>query len=190
MARWRYGLAAMALSVGILPGGAAAQTATTTTVAPFSDPACVLFECPPRPPAAFVAGDGGQIQADGSSFCWGVPGDGGLCADSHYQEPSQALAVQQREPLRLRFAIRNAPTFVAARPVIGAAGDVGDSIPVAGGNPSGFVADFPPGPTVLFIVTDWHQGDASYVVKLNVRAAPAPPSAPGPGAPGRPLFTG
>ena len=175
MARWRYGLAAMALSVGILPGGAAAQTATTTTVAPFSDPACVLFECPPRPPAAFLASAGGEIQADGSSFCWAVGGGLGLCADSDYREPSQALAVEQGETLLLRFAVRNAPASVAVRPVLNDGTDV---------------ADFPPGPTVLFIVTEWHQGDASYVVKLNVRAAPAPPSAAGPGAPGRPLFTG
>ncbi len=168
-------------------------TASTTTTSTATDPACSVTECPPRPPDAFVGGSTGEIQADQSSYCWSAsraPGSVGLCADFLYQEPRQALAVEEGETLRVRFAIGSAPLSVAIRPVIGSDGRTGDPIPVTVGNPASFRAALPAGPHVLVIFATWPQGDSSYLVKLDVTARPTTPVAPGPGAPGRPLFTG
>ena len=95
----------------------------------------------------------------------------GICLDRLAFEPDAVLVVQQGETLTLRFSAMT-PTEVHLQ-----RGD--QSTPLIASNPVRFTADFPAGSShVVSFFTRWLQGDASYVVRLNVRAAGAPPATP------------
>jgi len=85
------------------------------------------------------------------------------------------LVVRTGETLTLRFATGMAPTEVGVR-----RGDQTAPSALTPGNPTVFTADLPAGVHLLFFNTTWAQGDAGYLLKVDVRAA-APPATPRPG---------
>lgn len=160
-------------------------SSTTSTTFVIIDGPCLFYACTERAPDAFVSGSSGEVQAAPGSSCWRRPGpngvlDIGLCVDTVLPEPATALTVQQGETLRLRFGIRADPRSLTIRTVT-RAGGTGPTIAAVVTNPTEFRADFPAGTVLVGISSQWLQGDAFHVVKLDVRGPATPPAAP-PGA--------
>jgi hypothetical protein len=144
------------------------SSTTSTTVA---DP-CATQPCTERPPAAFLAGSAGEVALEPGSFCWRSPtptppgGFSATCGDRLAFEPSTVLAVTVGETLTLRFSALT-PTSVVLEP--------GDrSTPLTAANPTSFTVDLPVGVRTVGFFTRWVQGDASYYLRLDVRAAAVP----------------
>ncbi len=144
------------------------STVATTTTTTLPNP-CAGQPCTARPPDAFVAGFNGEVRLDNGSFCWRnpVPDGVGLCADSPLRDPDAVLVVRAGETLALRFATAMSPTFVQLE-------RGGQTTALTPGNPVRFGADLPVGSHVVRFFTRWLQGDMSYSVRLDVRAAGAP----------------
>lgn len=148
--------------------------ATTTTT--FPDP-CAGQPCTAQPPDAFVAGVNGEVRLDRGSSCWRSPGPDAngnfvaLCSDVFPRDPDAVLIVRAGETLTLRFATAMSPTFVQLE-------RGGQTTALTPGNPVRFGADLPVGSHVVRFFTRWLQGDMSYSVRLDVRAAGAPPATP------------
>jgi hypothetical protein len=87
----------------------------------------------------------------------------GICADVFDRDPKALLVVRAGETLGLRFDTVLAPTFVQLDRGV-------QSTQITPGNPARFVADLPVGVHAVHFFTRWSQGDASYSVRLDVRA--------------------
>ena len=148
------------------------STSTSTTSTTVPNP-CAGRVCTDAPPPAFLAGVNGEVRLDDGSYCWQVPsptvpgGFTGLCLDKIAKVPDALLRVQAGETLTLRFGAAMTPTVVTLE--LGT-----QQAPLAAGNPVRFVADLPVGIHEVRVFTRWPQGDASYTVRLDVRAAPRP----------------
>ena len=108
---------------------------------------------------------------DPGSFCWRNPAPnsqglfGALCADRLAFEPTATLAVAVGETLTLRFSALTPTEVVLQRDE--------QSTPLTAGNPTRFTVDLPIGVHTVGFFTRWLQGDASYYLRLDVRAAAA-----------------
>jgi hypothetical protein len=144
-------------------------TSTSTTSTTFPNP-CAGRPCTDQPPAALLSGVNGEVRLDRGSTCWTRPNPdvpGGFvsfCADVFDQVPDALLVVRAGETLSLRFDTVLSPTFVQLD-------REEQSTQLTPGNPARLVADLPLGVQVVHFFTRWSQGDASYSVRLDVRAA-------------------
>ena len=158
--------------------GAGAQTTTTSTTSTTSSTAttsttianpCTGQVCTAEPPAAFLAGSRGEVALERGSYCWQTftPNPqglvGGLCADRAAFDPDARLVVASGETLSLRFSAMTPTQILLQR------GET--STPLTAGNPARFVVNLPIGVHTVAFFTRWLQGDASYYVRLDVRAA-------------------
>jgi hypothetical protein len=166
-------LAGLGLS---LATGAGAQTTTSSTTSPSTSTStsttsptianpCTGRVCTAEPPAAFLAGSRGEVALDRGSYCWQTftPGGFGLCADRAASEPNARLVVTSGETVTLRFSAMTPTEVVLVR--------ANTSTPLTAGNPVRFVMSLPVGVHTVGFFTRWVQGDASYGVRLDVRAA-------------------
>jgi len=149
------------------------STTSTTEVNP-----CTGKPCTAEAPAAFLSGAAGEARLDMGNSCWldPVPTAQGLvrhCIVDVRADPGATLAVQAGETLSLRFGIAMAPTRASIT-----VEDQSTNTPLAAANPTTFTADFTPGSHTVSFITSWLQGDATYRVKLDVRAATPPPATP------------
>ncbi len=151
------------------------STATSTTSTTVANP-CTGRPCTPSPPVALLSGVNGEVRIESFAFCWRQPepepqGLVTLCTTPTLgTEPAHRLVVQRGETLTLRFEIDMAPTEASVSVD-------GERRPLTPGNPVRFVADLAPGSHAASFATVWLQGDVSYYVGLDVRAA-ATPTAP------------
>ncbi|MGH9264566.1 MAG: hypothetical protein ACRD1D_07735 [Acidimicrobiales bacterium] len=150
------------------------SSTSSTTSTTIVDP-CRTEPCTADPPPAFLSGVNGEVALDQGSYCWrGAAPDArgliiGRCVDMIFDDdPDAELIVQAGETLTLRFGALT-PTEVILR-----RDDVSRAL--VAGNPLRFVADLPVGSYVVGFFTRWTQGDASYGVRLVVRAATSPRS--------------
>jgi hypothetical protein len=109
------------------------------------------------------------VRLDRGRTCWTRPdpdvpgGFVAFCADVFDRTPEALLVVRAGETLSLRFDTVLSPTFVQM--------DRGEqSTQITPGNPARFVVDLPVGVHAVHFFTRWSQGDASYSVRLDVRA--------------------
>jgi len=149
---------------------APATTTTTTGVDP-----CTGRPCTAEPPLGFLSGTAGEVRMDMSSACWRDPATTApgtaRCFSALIAPPGATLVVQRGESLTLRYASPMAPT----RAVF----SFNDTSLMPGiTNPTTFKADFPLGSTRVFLITGWLQGEVTYAVTLDVRAAATPPATP------------
>lgn len=147
-------------------------TVTTTTSTTQPNP-CAGQPCTDQPPQAFLAGANGEVRLDGGGYCWrGTTPDlhgnfVGVCVSVLQVDPPVTLVVRRGEMLTLRFDAPGAPTRITLRER-----DV--PAPLPAGNPVRFAADYSVGFHTLDVSTLWLQGDVSYRVRIEVRAAPGP----------------
>ncbi len=143
---------------------------TTSTTVP--NP-CAGQPCTERPPVAFLAGASGEVRLDQGGFCWrsATPNaEGqlvGVCTAVIPVDPPVTLVVTRGETLTLRFDAPGAPSQVRVA-------EGGDVTALGAANPVRFAADHPVGFHTLDFTTVWLQGDVSYRVRLDVRAATTP----------------
>lgn len=150
------------------------STSTTSTTSTTLANPCTGQQCTAEAPVAYLAGAAGELRLDLGGSCWRSPTSAtGMCTSFLLVEPTTALVVRSGETLSLRFATAMAPTSLSL-----SRNDV--ATPLVAGNPATFAADLPVGTHVVFFTTKWLQGDASYRIKLDVRAA-AGPATPQPG---------
>jgi hypothetical protein len=152
-------------------------TSTSTTVTPTTSTTLANFcagrVCTGRPPPAFLAGVNGEVALEEDSSCWSTPLPNapghvvGLCGDELDKVPDPILRIRAGETLTLRFGAAMTPTSIVLHRGT-------QSTPISAGNPARFVANLPVGVHEVFFSTRWYQGDASYLVRLDVRAAPRP----------------
>ena len=153
-------------------------SSSSTTSTTFPHP-CAGRPCTDHPPAALLSGVNGEVRLDQGSACWTRPNPdlpGGfvtLCADVFDRAPEALLVVRAGETLSLRFETALSPTFVQLD-------RGGQSTQLTPANPARFVADLPVGVHVSHFFTRWSQGDASFSVRLDVRAASTSASDPRP----------
>ena len=174
---WSISSGATAQTTSTTSTSTSSTTTTSTTITPTTSttfPAlCAGRVCTDRPPPAFLAGVNGEVALEEGSHCWTppVPNTQGqhlfLCADELAKVPDPILRVRAGETLTLRFGAAMTPTAVAFR-----RGE--QSTALTAGNPVRFPANLPVGVHELYFSTRWHQGDAAYLVRLDVRAAPRP----------------
>jgi len=192
--RRRMAVAAL-VAIGLFAGGGAGAQ-TTTTTSSTTTPVVILTTststtsttvvnpctgqpCTDLPPVATLAGSAGDVRLESFDYCWRlptpVPGQGLVtrCAIGTPAPEASVpvgLVVRRGERLTLRFAITMAPTEVLLQ-----RGDVPGVAPVAltAANPTSFVADLPVGTYFVNFRTKWNQGDVSYRLKIEVRAATA-----------------
>ena len=151
---------------------------SSTTSTTFPNP-CAGRPCTDQPPAALLSGVNGEVRLDRGSSCWtrpnpDVPGGFiGVCADVFDRVPEALLVVRAGETLSLRFETTLSPTFVQLN-----RGE--QATQLTPGNPARFVADLPVGIHVVHFFTRWSQGDASFSVRLDVRASSTTASDPRP----------
>lgn len=145
----------------------------------------------PKPPTAELVSSTGRVTARLGSYCWQASG-AGLCVDTAFIDPADALAVRPGETLTLRFVTDDAPTAVSGRryPLPDAAAS-STAFPVAAANPTQVRAGLPPGTSWLTFATRWARGDAIYFFKVQVppRAQPAT-AGPATAVRRQPRFTG
>ncbi len=156
-------VAAVIVALLLGPAAGAQTTSSTSTTALPSPPA-------PRPPDAFLASGSGEVKGDIQMFCWSEP-PLALCADRFDPiDPANALTVQAGASLTLRFDRPISPTGITVlrsdRPAFPFPTTARLDVP--SGNPTQFILDVPPGTYFLSIVTDWAQGDATYVFEVDV----------------------
>ena len=144
---------------------------TTTTAPPVVNP-CDGQPCTAEPPRAVLSGTHGEVALDRGSYCWRGPdvdANGNIivgCVDIVASEPDAELVVQAGETLSLRFGSMTPSEVSMQRDETSTSLDAG--------NPVRFVADLPAGSHVVSFLTRWSQGDASYRVRLVVRATARP----------------
>jgi hypothetical protein len=111
------------------------------------------------------------VRLDRGRSCWRSPAPDaqgnvvGICADVFDHVPEALLVARAGETLSLRFDTTMVPTFVQLD-------RGGQTTVLTAGNPTRFAADLPVGVHSVHFFTRWLQGDASYSVRLDVRAAP------------------
>jgi hypothetical protein len=146
-----------------------AATTTTTVANP-----CAGQPCTVDPPVATLSGSGGETPLSPLPYCWRAPTSGTDGPVTRCATPALALdipvglVVRQGETLTLRFGIGMSPTQVVL------ARRDQPTTALTPGNPTVFVADLPVGQQLVSFVTTWLQGEATYLVKLDVRAAAVP----------------
>lgn len=122
---------------------------------------------------ATLSGSGGNARLGPFSACWrDMTGDTTTClaAAVSLDEPV-GLVVGTGETLTLRFDTTMRPSeAVLLR------GDQPGANPtvLTPANPTTFVADLPVGVYAISFQTKWTQGDVTYRIKVDVRAAPRP----------------
>lgn len=168
-----WGVSATAMAQTTTSSSSTSSSTTTstssTTSTTFLNP-CAGQPCTDQPPAALLSGLNGEVRLDRGSSCWkrpdrDVPGGFiGVCADVFDRVPEALLEVRAGETLSLRFDTVLSPTFVQLT-----RGE--QATQLTPGNPTRFVPDLPVGIHVVHLFTRWSQGDASYSVRLDVRAA-------------------
>ncbi len=184
------------VGLGLLTGGGAgAQTTTTTTTAGgiiFPPPTtsttvvnpCIGQPCTADPPAATLSGTGGNVRMTSFNFCWqdpafAVDGPRSRClagALAPFESIPVGLVVRSGEALTLSFDTRMSPTAVALE-----RGD--QTTALTARNPTEFTSSLPVGTYLVFFKTKWIQGNADYILKVQVRAATAGPATPRTGVP-------
>lgn len=192
------------VGLGLLAGGdAGAQTTTTTTTTTVAGgiifpPAttsttvvnpCIGQPCTADPPAATLSGTDGKVRMTSFNFCWQDPvfaidGPRSRClagALAPFSDIPVGLVVRSGETLTLAFDTRMTPTAVALE-----RGD--QTTALTARNPTEFTASLPVGTYLVFFKTQWIQGKADYILKVEVRAATAGPATPQAG--GRIALTG
>ena len=150
----------------------ATSTSTTSTTSTTLANPCAGQPCTAEPPVAVLSGSGGELTLGTGGYCWSRPdGGGGLCVTAapiqdESREPT--LVVRAGETLTLRFNTTMAPTSVA----LNRGGE--PSRTLAATNPTTFQVDMAPGIFGGAFFTQWLQGDVTYRVRLDVRAATRP----------------
>jgi len=153
-------------------------TSTSTTSTTVVNP-CTGQPCTVDPPVATLSGSAGDVRLNPFGFCWREVER----ALTRCLAPALALdipvgmVVRSGETLTLGFDAPVPPGEVVLRR--------GDEAGVATRmltptNPTAFVADFPVGIYAISFQTKWNQGDVSYRLKIEVRAAPPTASDPRP----------
>lgn len=172
----RTAVTAVLVSLLSIPA-AWAQTTSSTMSAPTTvgAPGSTMPPPPPgpRPPDAFLASGSSEVRGEFQLYCWSEP-PLGVCADRFDPiDPAVALTVAAGAPVTLRFDRPISPTSITVsrsdRPAFPFPAD--NAFQVSAGNPTQFVADFPPGTYFLSVYTRWAQGDATYVFEINVVGA-------------------
>lgn len=189
---------AVLVAIGLLAGGGAdAQTTTTSTTTSSSTTSsttvltttststtsttvvnpCAGQPCTDLPPVATLSGSGGDIRLNPFSYCWRLPAPvAGHGLVTQCLAPALALddpvqwVVRSGERLTLRFATDMSPTEIVLQR---SDQPGGTATPLTLANPTSFVADLPVGTVVLNFRTKWNQGDVTYRLKVEVRAATA-----------------
>ncbi len=160
-------------STAVVPTTPPPTTTTSTTIV---NP-CTGQPCTVDPPVATLSGSGGDVPLNMTSACWRAPVFGAegpvarcLAATlAPFESIPVGLVVRNGETLTLRFAIGMAPTEVVLQ-----RGEA--STPLTPANPTTFVANLPVGVYLISFNTKWNQGNASYFLKVDVRAAAGPAS--------------
>ena len=147
-------------------------TSTSTTSTTVAHP-CTNQPCTVDPPAATLSGSGGDARLGPFEACWReITGESTKCLVSTpaLDEPV-GLVIRAGETLTLRFDTTMRPSEVVL-----VRGDQpgGNRTVLTPSNPTTFVADLPVGVYVISFQTKWTQGDVSYRLKVDVRAAPRP----------------
>lgn len=155
------------------------SSSTTTSTAPMTSTTlgdlCTGQSCIAGPPEAFLVGAARDIRLGLAESCWrdGTPGGVTKCTSALLTQP--AVVVGSGETFSLRFATDLAPT--------GASLSVGGvTTALDAGNPMAIPVEFPTGTDTITVATRWLQGDARYLVTLDVRPPAAPPAEPRPRA--------
>lgn len=137
-----------------------------------------------EPPAAFLASATSEVNLARGSYCW-RDGPAGRCADVIPDGRLPTLEVRRGETLTLRFATSAQPTELAL------SREGRAPTPIAASNPTRFNVGLPPGSHDLLLTSRWAQGDASYAVRLVVKAGTTPRTAgPAVPVPGQPRLAG
>ena len=147
-------------------------TATSTTSTTVVNP-CTGQPCTAQPPVATLSGSGGDVRLDPFQFCWrAIAGDVTQCAlPALALDIPVGLVIRGGETLTLAFATTMRPTEVAL--LRGDQPGVNRTV-LTPANPTVFVADLAVGVYMISFQTKWLQGDVSYSLKVDVRAAPRP----------------
>jgi len=154
-------------------------TSTSTTSTTVVNP-CTGQPCTVQPPQATLSGSGGEAALLLSRSCWRSPtptAQGLVTAcllATLAPDIPVGLVVRRGETLTLQFVIGMAPTEVRLLRF-----PDGEPTTLTPANPTVFVNDLPVGVYLISFATKWNQGDASYVLKVDVRG-PAPVSDPRP----------
>jgi hypothetical protein len=143
------------------------STTSTTTVHP-----CTGQLCTANPPMAALSGSQGNARLGPFSACWReMTGPNTQCqaAAVALDEPV-GLVIRAGETLTLRFDTTMRPSEVVL-----VRGDQGaNGVALTPANPTTFVADLSVGVYAISFQTKWTQGNVTYRVKVDVRAAPRP----------------
>ncbi len=191
---------AVAITILGLPTLASAQTATSTTAASTTtsapatttttthvDPPCAFMGgCLPQPPAAFVAGTGGEQRGVTLGTCWSLPPAGGqpgpTACTSVVLVPPPALVVEQGADLTLRFepSLPASAITVVRRPSSDEpfAQPIAQQLSLPAGSGGRFGSDFPAGSWDLEVTARFAQGQVPYFFRIRVTAASQGPDAP------------
>jgi hypothetical protein len=143
-----------------------ASTSTTSTTAVHP---CTGQLCTADPPMATLSGSGGNARLGPFSACWReMTGESTKClaASVPLDEPV-GLVVRTGETLTLRFDTTMRPSEVVLQ-------STGNPTALTPANPTTFVADLPVGVYAISFQTKWTQGNVTYRIKVDVRAAPRP----------------
>jgi hypothetical protein len=146
------------------------STSTSTTSTTLVNP-CAGQPCTTQPPVAVLSGSAGELTLGTGGYCWRQPdGMTGVCVTAALapEESRPTLVVRAGETLTLRFGTAMAPTSV----MLNRGGDA--SLQLAATNPTTFRVDLAPGIFNGAFLAQWLQGDATYSVRLDVRAASRP----------------
>jgi hypothetical protein len=171
-----WGMSTTALAQTTTTSSTSTTTSTSTTVATTTTTVpnpCTGQVCTESPPPAFLAGINGEVRLDEGSYCWRKPAadaHGNLiasCVDTFMPTTPPVLVVQPGETVTLRFGSMT-PTYVQRD-------EATNTVVLPPGNPVRFTVDLAPGVHTVGFFTRWLQGDASYGVRLDVRA-PGPPT--------------
>jgi hypothetical protein len=126
---------------------------------------------------ATLSGSSGDVVLNPSGYCWRspTPTAQGLTTACLISTPALntpvEMIVRRGETLTLRFAIGMSPTEVLLLRGTDPPSDI-TTTALTAANPTTFAADLAVGVHVLTFQTKWNQGDASYRLKVEVRAAP------------------
>lgn len=142
-------------------------TSTSTTSTTRVNP-CAGQPCTAEPPVATLSGSGGDVRLPPSDFCWRqITGELTQCqASTPSPNAPVNLVVRSGETLTLSFAT----TLRTSEVILHREGPT----TLTPANPTAFVADFRVGVYTITFQTKWFQGDVSYFLKVDVRAAPRP----------------
>lgn len=139
---------------------------TTATTSASAEPA--------RPPAAYAAHKGVEVQAVQGSSCWRDGNGAGMCADvgSDWADNAPVLEVASQDVIAWRWATRDVPRSGTVFVQVRRAGDESGPYREMGatnGNPSRIQVRLAPGEYLLMVASYWAQGDVSHGIRLTVR---------------------